>query len=414
MNEHDLIIIGGGASGLIAAIIAKEYGVDVALVEGEKRIGRKIITTGNGRCNITNKRITSPYDGFHSHNKGFYEDTLNQLTVQDTIDLFYRLGIPMVELQKGKMYPESLQASSVVDMLKLNLEERDIPIYLESKVISMNKEHDHFIIKTKNPTNEIFKCRKLIVATGGVAAPQTGSDGSMFNMIERLGHSIFKPVPSLVQLKLDYAHLKAISGVRIDAGVHVWINNQRVRSDIDEVIFTDYGISGSSIIQVSRTASFGLSKNQKVEIEVDLYPNKSMEEVYDFFETHFSLFSYRSLMDCLNGVIHKKLIPILLKEVGIHDIHQTCDALSYDEKMRFYQLLKSWRFVCVDTNGFNQAQATIGGVDTTEVDSKTLKSKLIKNLYFCGEVLDVDGDCGGFNLQWAWSSGYVAAIHASL
>jgi predicted Rossmann fold flavoprotein len=407
MMNHDVLIIGGGASGITAAIIAKEYGTDVAILEAGNRIGRKILTTGNGRCNITNRCIKPPYVNFHSFNNGFYQSTLDQLTVDDTLNLLYRLGIPTVELKRGKLYPHSLQAASVVDVLRMNLEERDIPVYTETKVLSIQKKADGFLLEVNHPDFNRLSCRRLVIATGGLAAPQTGSDGSILDSLLKLGHRVTTMLPTIVQLKLDYPKLKAISGVRFDAKVDIKVNKKVVRTDTDEILFTDYGISGPAILQVSRNASIALSENKKVEVVVDLFFNQTKDELIDFLETHFSLFPSRSIQDALNGIIHKKLIPIILKDAGIEDIHKTCDLLDYQEKNKLYQLLKGWTFTCIDTNGFNNAQSTIGGIDTKEVDSQTLESKIIPGLFLCGEVLDVDGDCGGFNLQWAWSSGYV-------
>ena len=406
MKTHEMLVIGGGASGMIAAIIANEYGNDVAVLEGQNRIGKKVLTTGNGRCNIANSNIVPPYSNYHSFNPKFYTNVLDQLTVNDTLDLFYRLGIPIIELKKGKLYPKSLQAASVVDLLRMNIDEKNIPIYIESLVTSIKRENGSFVIGVNHPDYKQFKCKKLIIATGGISAPFTGSDGSMFKMLEKLGHTITHLLPSIVQLKLNYNKLKSISGVRFDALVHVKVNGDLIRTDFDEVLFTDYGISGPAILQVSRNASIALAKKQKVDIVIDIFHDYTKQEVIDFFDNHFGLFSHRTVSDSLNGILNKKLIPILLRDAGI-EIHKTCDTLTYLEKKNLYHLFKEWTFECTDTNGFKNAQATIGGVDTREVDDKTLESKVVENLYFCGEVLDVDGDCGGFNLQWAWSSGFV-------
>lgn len=406
--RHQTIVIGGGSSGMLAAIVAKDYGQDVAIIEGGNRVGRKLITTGNGRCNITNRRIKPPYENYHSSNQGFYQSVLDQLTVDDTIGLFYSLGLPIIELTKGRMYPQSLQASSVVDILRLNIEERNIPVYLDTKVTDITKDesNNQFVIETSGeiPT---FYAEKVIVAAGGVSVTRTGSDGSMHEILTKFGHRITPLLPTIVQLKLDYPRLAAVSGVRFDALAKVSVDGEVMRSSLDEVLFTQYGISGPAIYDICRAASVGTYEKKKVYIHLDLFPERSMDELIDFFEGHFAMFSHRTLNNALNGIVDKKLIPALLKDAGIDNIHLPVIELEYYERLRFYQLLKDWTFICYDTNGFPNAQATIGGVDTRDVDPDTLESKLIKNLYFSGEILDVDGDCGGFNLQWAWSSGYV-------
>lgn len=410
MIYHDLIIVGGGASGLMASIAAKDFGIDVALVEGTDRVGKKILTTGNGRCNITNSLISFPFETFHSDNSGFFNDVLEKFSVEDTNYFFSNLGLNFVELEKGKNYPQSLQASSVVDILRMSLEERNIPVYNSFKVKEIIKSKNKFKLYTGNNENDPLSCGKLILACGGKSAPKTGSDGSGYNLAKELGHSIVETIPAIVQLKLEHKSLKALSGIKFDGIAEVTANDKSLRKDFGEILFTDYGISGPPILQISRMASKALSTGKDVKIIVDMMPNKSKEDVENFFESHFGMFSYRKVVDSFIGLINKKLIPILLKEAGVDNIHKLCWELTWQEKKNIYNLIKNWQFKCIGTNGFNNAQVTAGGINTKEVNPKTLESKLVPNLYFCGEILDVDGDCGGFNLQWAWSSGYCAAL----
>ena len=398
MIYHDVVIIGGGASGMTAAITAKDFGLDVAIVEGTDRIGKKILTTGNGRCNITNSLISFPFENFHSANDGFFIKSLNKFSVEDTKAFFLNLGLPIIELEKGKNYPQSLQASSVVDILKMALEEREIPVYNSYKVKSIHKS------KGK------FKCKKLIMACGGKSAPKTGSDGSGYTLAKSLGHSIIEPNPAIVQLKLSHNKLKALSGIKFNGYAEVLCDGKSIRKEFGEILFTDYGISGPPILQISREASLGCFKGK----EVDMMPDKSLKELEDFLEGHFAVFSCREVINSLIGVVNKKMIPILLREAGIDNLHKPCYELTWKEKKALINLMKSWEFKCVGTNGFQAAQVTTGGINTKEVDSETLQSKLVDNLYFCGELLDVDGDCGGFNLQWAWSSGFTAALSCTL
>ncbi len=408
MIHHDLIIVGGGASGLMAAITAKDFGLDVAILEGTDRIGKKILTTGNGRCNISNKTISFPFFSYHSENSGFFSKTLSNFTVEDTENFFLSLGLPIIELKNGKMYPKSLQASSVVDILRFAIEDRGIPLYTDCKVKDIHKGKI-FKLSTGNEDKKLFTCDKLILACGGKSAVKTGSDGSGHNLAKSLGHTIVKTIPGIVQLKLDSPYLKSISGVKFDGYATLLVNNEPVRKEFGEILFTDYGISGPPILQLSGYASKALLNNKKVEIVVDMLPNEDISEVENFLEGHFAMFSYRPLIDSLIGVIHKKLIPVILKASGITNLHMPCYELEWHNKKAIINTLKSWKFICTDTNGFNQAQVTIGGINTKEVNPSTLESTLVKNLYFCGEILDVDGDCGGFNLQWAWSSGHFVA-----
>ncbi len=408
MIHHDLIIVGGGASGLTAAIAAKDFGIDVAIVEGTDRIGKKILTTGNGRCNISNNTIKAPFINYHSSNDNFFYHTLDNFTVKDTLDFFLSLGLPTVELQNGKMYPQSLQASSVVDILKMAIEDREIPLYTNCKVKTIHKDKK-FKLSTANEEMKLFTCNKLLLTCGGKSAPKTGSDGTGYSLAKSLGHSIIPQVPGIVQLKLDYNHLKALAGIKFDGYASLAVDGTEVKKEFGEILFTDYGISGPPILQISALASQAVSKNKKVEISVDLMPKYSLAELEDFIECHFAILCNRPVINSLIGVINKKLIPVLLKECGISNIHMPCYELSWKEKKQLINTLKNWTFTCIGTNDFNQAQVTIGGVNTKEINAETLESLIVQGLYFAGEVIDVHGDCGGFNLQWAWSSGYSAA-----
>lgn len=408
MIYHDLIIVGGGASGMTAAIVAKDFGLDVAIVEGTDRVGKKILTTGNGRCNISNRCVAEPFINYHSNCDNFFSSVLSQFGVDDTLNYFLSLGLPIVPLKGGKLYPQSLQASSVVDILKMSLEDRNIPLYTGCKIKDIHKDKI-FKLSTNNDEYKLFTCENLILACGGKSAPKTGSDGSAYNLAKNLGHSITKLLPGIVQLKLDYNHLKALSGVKFDGYAKLFVNDEEVKEDFGEILFTDYGISGPPILQISALASQATSTGKKTEVVVDLMPNYTKDELIDFLECHFAILSHRPILNAFIGVINKKIIPVLLKECGITDLHMPCYELSWKEKNKLIQTLKSWKFTCTGTNDFNQAQVTIGGVTSSEINPDTLESKIVPNLHFAGEIMDVHGDCGGFNLQWAWSSGYVAA-----
>lgn len=403
--KHDLIIIGGGASGIFAAIIAKDFGIDVAIVESNNRIGKKILTTGNGRCNISNTNIE--YNKFHSNNLGFPNYILSKFTSKDTEEFFKSLGLNLVDLDSGKLYPLSLQASSVLDIFLMALADRNIPVYLSTNVNTIKQNSDGFEIKAF--PDSTFTSKTVILATGGNSAPNTGSDGSGYTLAQNLGHSIVKPLPALVQLKLDYNKLKAISGVKFNGKATIIIENKEIQTDFGEILFTDYGISGPPILQLSRIASSALWSKKNVHIKIDLMNNLTYDELKDMLENHWGILSYRSLYNSLIGIINKKLIPIILKEANVDNIHKPCWEITWKEKNSILKLLKEWTFKVTDTNGFKNSQVTAGGIDTSEVDSHTLHSKIIPGLYFTGEILDVDGDCGGFNLQWAWSSAAIAA-----
>lgn len=408
--KHDIIVVGGGAAGIMAAITTKDLGKDVAILEGNDRIGKKLLTTGNGRCNITNRCID--YSRYHSKNEGFFNFSLDNFTFEDSEIFFNSIGLPLTTLEDGKMYPMSLQASSVIDIIRLAIEERGIPVYLNKKVKDIKLKNTEFNIFTSDG-EEIFQCNKLVLATGGKAAPKTGSDGLGYSIAKSFGHKIINPTPALVQLKLKYKNLRALAGVKFNGYCDILVNDEVIRREFGEILFTDYGISGPPILQLSRIAAEALQQGKMVNIKIDMMPQYKMDELIDFLENHWGIFSYRTVFNSFIGVINKKIVPIILKEAEINDIHESCSELSWKDKKNVYSLLKSWDFQVVDTNSFSNAQVTAGGIDTKYVEPETMKSRIIDNLYFCGELLDVDGDCGGFNLQWAWSSGYIAGKSAA-
>ncbi len=371
---HDLIIVGGGSCGIVSAIKAKDLSIDVAIIDSSDRVGKKLLITGNGRCNLTNEKLS--LSRFHSDNNNFFKDIIN------TYVLEY--------------------------ILRMNLSERNIPTYMNEKVLNIiNTKKGYFEIITSSTT---YTCKKVLLCTGGKSYTKTGSDGSGHKLAKNFGHRLINLTPGIVQLKLNYDRLKAISGVKFESSCNIEVNGETKKQEFGEILFTDYGISGPPILQLSRIASKGIMNKSSVIIHVNLL-NSDYDHIVDFFETHFAVFSYRSISDNLVGIINKKLIPIILKECGITDIHMPTYSLEYEYRFKLYKLLCDWKFQVIDTNSFENAQVTIGGIDTTEVNPITLESTLTPGLYFGGEILDVDGDCGGFNLQWCWSSSS-AAVNA--
>lgn len=473
--HHKLLIIGAGASGLMASIVAKASGVDAAILEGNDRIGKKILTTGDGRCNITNistlTQLDRPPGGdeasssagveeaqvlagkFHGGQAGFALPVLEQFGIRQTMDFLYGLGLPLIPLKEGQMYPMSLQAGSVVDLFGLVLEERDIPVYLSTRVVDIivseasprftvvcqtNMENAGNVdyrksavnvvdtVGIKNNTNTavstdltntvdtadtiLYTSDYLLLCAGGLAAAHTGSDGSGYRLAEKLGHTVIAPVPAIVQLKVRYPHLKALSGIKLQAKAYISVNGKLIRSERGEVHFAEYGLSGPAILQISREASYHLATGDQVTVTLDLMPDRTEEELVEFLDAHWGVFGHRTVTESWVGLLHKKLTPVLLKEAGIDKQPQLlCQDLPRRAKQVFYRLLKHWEFPVTDTNGFDHAQTTAGGVQTSELVEGTLESRLVPGLYLAGEVMDVDGDYGGYNLQWAWSSGYAAA-----
>lgn len=405
----------------MAAVTAKDQGINTAILEGNDRIGKKILVTGDGRCNITNTSTSADTDEaaalsgkFHGERPGFPLRVLEQFGVRQTTGFFYALGLPLTHLKEGMMYPRSLQAASVTEIFQLALEEREVPVYDRHKVvdITVSDGHPRFTVVCQTEADEqaVYTSDFLLLATGGLTAPHTGADGSGYTLAERMGHTLIKPVPSIVQLKVQSPHLKALSGIKLQGRAHILVNGETVRSESGEIQFTDYGLAGPPILQLSREASVHLAKGDLVSVAVDLMPGRTEEEVVDFLDMHWGIFGHRTVADSFIGILHKKLTPVLLKEARIDkQPNLLCQDLSWRAKAVFYRILKHWEFPVTDTNGFANAQTTAGGIDTAELIEGTLESRLVPGLYFAGEVMDVDGDFGGYNLQWAWSSGYVAA-----
>lgn len=420
-THHQLFIIGAGAAGLMAAVTARDLGLDVGIIEGNDRIGKKVLTTGNGRCNITNESTATGTDEaaalarkYHSNNAGFPLPVLQQFGIRQTIDYFFTLGLPLISLEDGRMYPMSLQAGAVLDIFQLALADRNVPVYFKTKVldIAVSPDSPRFSILCQTETGDqvVYTSEYLMLCTGGLTAPKTGTDGSGYTLAGRLGHTLVNPVPGIVQLKLEYPYLKELSGIKFDGTGRIIVNGEVIRSEYGEILFTEYGISGPPILQLSRKAAFHLAKGEEVTLSVDLMPDRTEDEVVEFLNMHWGIFGHRTVANSFIGVLNKKLIPVLLKEADVdQEPNLLCQDLSWKTKQAFYRLMKQWEFKVTDTNSFTNAQTTAGGIDTTELTEGTLESRLVAGLYLAGEVMDVDGDCGGYNLQWAWSSGYVAA-----
>lgn len=409
MKKHQVLIVGGGASGCITALLLREAGVDVAVMEAQDRILRKILVTGNGRCNITNQKLlgltdAAPY--YSCQDPTFAFDPLIDFDARRAVRFFEGVGLPLVTLEEGKMYPKSLQASSVSDLIRLRLKELDVPVYLNSKVKTITRRDGLFWLMT---SHDSYSADEVVIAAGGQAMPATGSDGSFYKIARELGHAIVKPLPALVQLKTDFNQLRALSGVKLDACLSLWDRDREVARETGELLFTDYGISGPPVLQLSRFASRILSDGREPMIYLNLFPELSEDRVYELIRRQRELFPTREAQDLLNGIVNKKLIPVLFRQSGLDKMTRLARELSDEVLENVGRLLTAWPMKVTETTGFVNAQSTLGGVALSDVDHKTLESRHVPGLYFTGEILDVCGACGGYNLQWAWSSAFAVA-----
>ncbi len=404
-------IIGGGASGLLAAIAAAEQGQSVTILERNDRLGRKIPATGNGRCNLSNRTLgKKPVtdEAYHGSAKTLFLPVFQQFDLDRTLDFFQSIGIP-VRSEGDRLYPYNLQAASVIDALRYRVEHDSwIEICLQQQVLKLSFEKGKWQVRMKD-MKRTFDA--VILTAGGKAAPQLGTDGVGPALASALGLRVTSLSPALVKLKLDSPYNKRLSGLRMDACVRIGVKGNWLRSYMDEIIFTDDGISGSAVFQVSQAATTLLQKKKQPVIELDLYPELEAEALFSMIRQILDRVAEKPLEEGLNGILHKKLIPVLLKETGIGK-DRTSSSLKDREIRAMVQFLKNWTLPITGHGGFQNAQVTSGGIHGSEIGTD-LQSKRFPGLYAAGEVIDIDGDCGGFNLQWAFSSGYVAGTHAA-
>lgn len=393
----NIVVVGGGASGILCSILIKKFRPDynVILLERNDRIGKKLIITGNGRCNYTNKNLN--YNNFHSENKNFPKDAIEKFGNEDAIKLFKEFGIFPKEDKNGKLYPVSMQASGFLNALRIAMRDFGVTEITGEKVERVSFLKNGFKIESSKD----FYADKVIIATGGTAYPKTGSDGIGYRIAKDFGHEIIEPKPAIVQLKSDFKKLKSINGARIETDAKLYVDDILTDKKFGDVLFTDYGLSGPTILELSRDAIFALEKFKKVEIGVNLL-GISEEEIKKILEYKIkNRISAEIDEEFFEGFLNKRLIGIVLNKLK-GEVHE-----NLPEKL--FSVLSDFRFNITGNLGFGSAQTTAGGVNTKEIDGSTMESKLANNLYFIGEVLDVDGDCGGYNLQWAWTSAYLCA-----
>lgn len=385
---------------MIAAITAARNGADVTIIEQKERLGKKILSTGNGRCNYTNARMDASF--FRGEDISIVESVLSQFDANDTLQFFEELGIVPKE-RNGYYYPKSDQASAVLDVLCMEIERLGVNVYFDTKVVSIQKKEEFFVKTTKG----IFVSDAVILSTGGKASPVLGSDGSGYVLAKSFGHTIAPVVPALVQLHGKGTFFKMVSGVRTDAKVSLYVNDQWIAADTGELQLTNYGISGIPVFQISRYAALALQRKETPIVNIDFMPEFETAELGAFLVKRKDRNPEKTAEEFLIGVLNKKLIPVLLRASGIA-IDTKIRMLSEEQLQRLCEKLKKFSIEIIKTNSFEQAQICAGGVRTSEVHAKTLESRLQEGLYITGELLDVDGVCGGYNLQWAWATGAIA------
>ena len=392
----DIMVIGGGASGMMAALTASQIESNyVFLLERQARIGRKLLATGNGRCNLTNQNASPDY--YHGENSRFCNFALHEFGVADTLNLFSALGLLTVTEENGRVYPFSDSANSVLDVLRLHLEQRkNVEIITACEVTSLTRKKGRF---TAIAGEKSYTADRVIVSAGGVAGGKLGGTDLGYKLLSSFGHSRTKLFPSLVQIKTDTAFVRSLKGVRTQAVVRYGREER-----IGEVQFTDYGVSGPVIFELSRTVSVGGGNGTLL---LDLLPGVSENKLNMLLADKCKALPHLTAQDLLTGILHNRLGRTVVRAAGLH-LEEACSAVSAEELAKIAHMVKYFALPVQGVMGMDGAQVTAGGMRTEEFDEKTMESKLCRGLYACGEVLDIDGDCGGFNLQWAWSSGHLA------
>ena len=386
-------IIGGGASGLVAAINAVSENNDVIILERNNECGKKILATGNGRCNYWN--TNQDLSHYESSTNNLIKDIINESTEKEVLDFFNNLGI-VPKIKNGYYYPISNQAISIRNTLIDECIDKMVKIYTNYLVEQIELKNNKFVI------NNELEFDKIIISTGSFASPKTGSDGMGYNFLKSLGHNIIKPLPSLVQLNTKkYPFLREWKGIRSDVEVTLIENNTEIKKQIGEIQLTDYGISGICIFNLSNEVSRGLFNKKKEEVLINFLPEINEEKLIELLSTN------RNIRRVLNSLLNNKLVEILLNINNIGKLDKYND-LSNDKKKELLNTIYNFKVEIESTKSFNEAQVASGGVSLEEVNLKTMESNLVKNLYITGELLDITGECGGYNLGIAWRSGIVA------
>ncbi|MBR5994673.1 MAG: aminoacetone oxidase family FAD-binding enzyme [Lachnospiraceae bacterium] len=399
-------IIGGGASGLTAALYAHRNGASVTVFERKDRVGKKILVTGNGRCNFTNEYMKP--ECYYTDDTDFVGKVLSEYSKDDLCLFFMGLGL-LIKEKNGYYYPACEQASAVLDVIRNALDETDVEIKTESLVTEVKKNKSGFSVKTES--GETFSFDKIIIATGGKAGIGTKEQANGYDLLKSLGHKIGKLYPALTQMKCEGLNFKGLAGVRSDCEMYVFSDENLIMQQAGEVLFTDNGLSGIVSFQVSHCVAELLDNKKDVNILMNLLPGFDEESLKNFVISKILLHENSTVENFFTGFLNKKLNVEIIKRNGLKPSARVCD---YDRDTIINAVLSMQEILvkAVGVNGFDKAQVTGGGVPTAEL-SDTLESKICEGLYITGELMDVDGICGGYNLQWAFSTGAIAGKNAA-
>ena len=397
----DVIIIGGGAAGLCAAVYLKQESpnLTVRVLERLPRVCKKLSVTGNGRCNISNKEIT--LSRYHGENAKFCEYALQKYNIEVCKEFFERIGVPFV-FEGDKAFPCSLQAGSVVDCLRFAAEDLGVIVHTDTKVTNIQVLQKGYKVWSEKLS---FEAKNVIIATGLYSGGEKyGCDGSMLTLLKKAGFKTVKTTPAIVQIKTQNDITKQLKGIKVDAVASLKAHGKLVRQDFGEVLFCDYGLSGPPIMQVSREVS---RDDAPKTVILDIMPDTDFNTLFEKISQRVSCMPQRPLEEFFTGFLNKRLGQVILKSAGCK-LSDKAESLNSNKIKKIASIIKGMEFTVTGTTGFANSQVTAGGLDTNQFENKTMQSREYKNLYAIGEILDIDGDCGGFNLQWAWSSAMAA------
>ncbi|MEW6027345.1 MAG: NAD(P)/FAD-dependent oxidoreductase [Planctomycetota bacterium] len=398
MDKYQAIVVGGGAAGLMAAITSARQGLRTAIIEKNKALGRKILVTGNGRCNLTNTDILP--DKYHGENTKCLHSIFNRFSSRDAMTFFEHLGVQLKTEEAGRIFPVTNQASTIVDLLIEEVERLGIKVYLQESVKDLASSKNGWKVETYKGE---YQADNIILCVGGKSYPQLGTVGDGYEIARRLGHRIIEPRPALVPLELVSSWFHKLQGVKSDVELILAVHDKTVAKETGELLFTHYGISGPIVLNVSRL--IGIPES---EFTINFFPGYDVEKLKASLTARWQTHPQKTLANSLVGLLPKKLCAVLTAELKLAD--KQVNQITRKELEFIAERLIRWPIAIKKARGFDESMVTAGGVAMDEVNTRTMESLKVRGLYLAGEILDIDGVSGGYNLQFAWSTGYIAGL----